>query len=112
VSWLHPAFVSIQETPYTFHKPEDFSCRPNRGGTSGSLFQINHWIETTPAPQPTNAEIVNAYDLLLRRARECQRVRKHLPNVIAVDFYDIGDVVRVARTLNGQDSTGAVARAR
>jgi hypothetical protein len=39
-------------------------------------------------------------------------VRKHLPNVIAVDFYDIGEVVRVARTLNGQDSTGAVVRAR
>jgi hypothetical protein len=112
VPWLHPAFASIQETPYTFHKPEDFSCRPNRGGTSGSLFQINHWIETTPAPQPTNAEIVNAYDFLLRRARECQRVRKRVPNVIAVDFYDIGDVVRVARTMNGQDSTGAVARAR
>jgi hypothetical protein len=112
VPWLHPAFESMQETPYSFHKPEDFSCRPNRGGTSGSLFQINHWIETTPAPQPTNAEIVNAYDILLRRASECQRVRKHLPNVIAVDFYDIGDVVGVARTLNKQDSTGAVARAR
>jgi hypothetical protein len=39
-------------------------------------------------------------------------VRRHIPNVIAVDFYDIGDVVRVARTLNKQDSTGAVARAR
>ena len=112
VPWLHPAFESFQETPYSFHKPEDFSCRPNRGGTSGSLFLINHWIETTPAPQPTNAEVVNARDLLLRRARECRRVRKHVPNVIAVDFYDIGDVVGVVRTLNGQDSTGAVARAR
>jgi hypothetical protein len=112
VPWLRPAFETFQETPYSFHKPEDFSCRPNRGGTSGSLFQINHWIETTPAPQPTNAEIVNAYDFLLQRARECRRVRKHVPNVIAVDFYDVGDVVRVARTLNGQDSTGAVARAR
>jgi hypothetical protein len=112
VPWLHPAFESIQETPYTFHKPEDFSCRPNRGGSSGSLLQINHWIETTPAPQPTNAEIVNAYDFLLRRTRECRRVRKHLPNIIAVDFYAIGDVVGVARTLNKQDSTAAVARAR
>lgn len=112
VPWLHPAFEAFQETPYSFHKPEDFSCRPNRGGTSGSLFLINHWIETTPAPQPTNAELVNARDLLLRRARECRRVRRHVPNVIAVDFYDIGDVVGVVRTLNGQDSTGVVARAR
>ena len=43
-----------------------FSCRPNRGDTTGSLFQINHWIETTPAPKPTNAALVNAYDALRR----------------------------------------------
>src|SRR5437762_1389450 len=50
VPWLRPAFESMQETPYSFHKPADFSCRPNRGGTTPPLFQINHWIETTPAP--------------------------------------------------------------
>ena len=105
VPWLHPAFTSIQETPYTFHTPESFSCVPNRGGTTPPMFQINHWIETTPAPKPTNAELVNAYDFLLKRALTCQRERKHLPNVIAVDFEDIGDVVRVAHTLNGLDST-------
>jgi hypothetical protein len=104
VPWLLPAFEAFQETPYSFKTPADFSCKPNRGGTAGSLFQINHWLETTPAPRPTNAEIVNAYDFLLGRARACQKARKHVPNVIAVDFYDIGDVVRVARTLNGQDS--------
>jgi len=98
--WLLPAFDAFQETPYSFKTPADFSCRPNRGGTAGSLFQINHWIETTPAPRPTNAEIVNAYDFLLRRARGCQQERRHVPNVIAVDFYNIGDVVEVARTLN------------
>lgn len=110
VDWLHPAFTSIQETPYSFHTPEDFSCRPNRGGTTPPMFQINHWIETTPAPKPSNAEIVNAYDFLLKRALTCQRERKHLPNVIAVDFEDIGDVVRVAHTLNGLDSTAAKPR--
>jgi hypothetical protein len=110
VDWLHPAFTSIQETPYSFHTPEEFSCKPNRGGTTPPMFQINHWIETTPAPKPSYAEIVNAYDFLLKRALTCQRERKHLPNVIAVDFEDIGDVVRVAHTLNGLDSTAAKAR--
>ena len=112
VGWLRPAFATFQETPYSFHKPEDFSCRPNRGGTSGSLFQINHWIETTPAPRPTNAAIVNAYDFLLGRARQCQRERHHLPNAIVVDFYNIGDVLRVAATLNGLDSTATAPVAR
>ena len=75
--------------------------KPNRGGDTGSLFQINHWIETTPAPRPSNAALVNAYDFLLQRARDCQKARGHLPNIIGVDFYDTGDLMRVARTLNG-----------
>jgi hypothetical protein len=103
IPWIHPAFDSMQETPYTFHKPEDFSCRPNRGGTTPPMFLLNHWIETTPAPKPSNAEIVNAYDFLLKRARTCQEERHRLPNIIQVDFYDVGDLFRVVRTLNGLD---------
>ncbi len=105
VEWLHGTVGEIQETPYTFRKPEDFGCRPNRGGTDGSLFLINHWIETTPAPRASNAAIVNAYDFLLQRARDCQRERRHVPNIISVDFYSVGDLIRVTNTLNGIDST-------
>ena len=101
VAWYHPAFETIQETPYTFHTPEEFSCRPNRGGTTGPLFQINHWIETTPTPKPSNAAIVNAYDFLLARARQCQKERGRIPNILAVDFALTGDVVGVAVELNG-----------
>jgi hypothetical protein len=101
VPWYHQAFETIQETPYTFHKPEDFSCRPNRGPKTAPLFQINHWIETTPAPKPSNAEIVNAYDFLLARAQRCQRERGMLPNIVAVDFYRTGDLFKVVETLNG-----------
>jgi hypothetical protein len=99
--WYHPAFEVLQETPYHFEKPEEFSCRPNRGGTDGSLFQINHWIDTTPTPRPSNAEIVNTRDFLLDRARQCQRERGLLPNVFAVDFAMTGDVVGAAAELNG-----------
>jgi hypothetical protein len=52
VAWLHPAFAVVQETPYAFRRPEEMSCRANRGGTSGALFQINHWIETLPRHGP------------------------------------------------------------
>ena len=101
VEWLRPAFQTFQETPYSFHKGEEFSCLPNRGGTAGSLFQINHWIETTPTPKPSNAAMVNAYDFLLRRAQQCAEERHHLPNILAVDFYRTGDLFKVARKLNG-----------
>ena len=103
VDWLHPAFKSIQETPYRFLKPAAFSCAPNRGGTKGSLFQINHWIETAPTPKPSNAVIVNAYDFLLKRAEKCARERSRLPNIIAVDFYRSGDLFKVVKRLNGLD---------
>jgi len=100
-SWMRPTLGNIQETPYTFHTPDEFSCAPNRGGTTGSLFQINHWIETTPSPKPSNAAIVNAHDFLLARVQKCARERKHIPNIIAVDFYGTGDVMRVVDEMNG-----------
>ena len=111
VSWLRPAWDFMQETPYTFHKPADFSCRPNRGEATAPFFLINHWIETTPTPRPSNAEIVNAYDFLLGRARACREQRGRLPNVLSVDFSDVGDLVRVVRTLNGVEEPATVARA-
>jgi hypothetical protein len=104
VEWYHPAFETIQETPYTFHTPGEMSCRPNRGPADGPLFQINHWIETTPTPKPSNAEIVNQKDFLLARTRQCQGERGQLPNILAVDFAMTGDVVDAARELNGLPS--------
>ncbi len=101
VPWYHDAYRLMQETPYHFTKPSEFSCAPNRGPSDASLFLLNHWIDTSPAPRPSNAEKVNAYRPLLDRARACQRERQRLPNVIAVDFYRTGDLFKVVDTLNG-----------
>ena len=68
---------------------------------AAGLFQINHWIETAPTPLPSNAEIVNARDVLLVRARKCERERGMLPNIVAVDFYRSGDLFGVVDVLNG-----------
>jgi hypothetical protein len=108
--WYHPAYEGItQETPYSFSNVEQLtdsaklpaSCEPNRGPAGAPLFLVNHWITTDPAPLPSNAAKVNAYDALLRRTRECRRLRRHLPNLVAVDFYRRGDLFRVVDTLNG-----------
>jgi predicted secreted protein len=100
VPWILPAFDVMQETPYKFRNPSELSCAANRGGTLGALFQMNNWIDTTPAPKPSNAAIVNAYDALLARARRCQQERGLKPSILAVDFYRTGDVIGVARALN------------
>jgi hypothetical protein len=108
--WYRSAYEAItQETPFSFSRvaqlttPADLpaSCRPNRGPDGAPLFLVNHWITTDPLPLPANAAKVNAYEPLLARMRECERVRKHLPNLVAVDFYRRGDLFRVVDTLNG-----------
>ena len=86
--WYQPAYKKItEETPYTFSKVAQLtepaklpaSCKPNRGPAGAPLFLVNHWISTDPVPLPSNAAKVNAYEPLLARAQECQRLRKHLP---------------------------------
>ena len=54
-----------------------------------------------PAPKPSNAEIVNAYPVLLARAEQCAAERHHLPNLVAVDFNRTGDLLNVVNQLNG-----------
>ena len=109
-SWYHPAYERItEETPYAFNKvsqltdPDklDRSCEPNRGPEGAPIFLVNHWITTDPVPLPSNASRVNAYDPLLARARDCARVRRHLTNLVSVNFYLRGDLFEVVDTLNG-----------
>ncbi len=98
--WYHDGFKLTQETPHGFRTVADLSCRPNRGLPGSPLFQLNHWISRL-TPLPSDAEVLNAYDFLLRRARQCEAERGHFQNLIAVNFYEVGDVFRVVDTLNG-----------
>ncbi|MGH2993343.1 MAG: hypothetical protein ACRDL1_07375 [Solirubrobacterales bacterium] len=103
IPWYHEGFELMQETPYTFRSAEELrapeSCEPNRGGTDGPLLQFNHWVEKLPRSPKLGGQ-VNAYDFLLKRARECKRQRGLLPNLLAVDFYDEGDLLEASRKLN------------
>ncbi len=100
VPWIHNAYDVTQETPFHFTNPSQFSCADNRGPKDAPLFLLNHWIDTSPAPRPSNAAKVNTYDVLMGRARECERERGQMPNIIAVDFYKTGDVMQVVDALN------------
>jgi hypothetical protein len=106
--WFHPAFEVFQETPYDFRTTASFSCEPWRGGTRGTLFQLNHWITRVPAPRPSDAAIVNAYDFLMARVRTCMRQRHKLPNLLAVDFYRTGGLFAVVDELNREHPAAVV----
>jgi hypothetical protein len=108
--WYQLAYQRlVEETPYTFGRAAlltsgskvDASCTANRGPERAPLFLINHWVSTDPVPKPSDAAKVNAYAPLLARAKACERIRDHLPNLLAVNFYKRGDLFKVVDTLNG-----------
>jgi hypothetical protein len=100
---------AIQETPFTFKRAAlltepsnwDASCAENRGPEDAPLMLMNHWVNTDPTPRPSNAAIVNTRDVLVGRARECERFRGQRVNLLAVDFFGEGDVDGAADVLNG-----------
>lgn len=99
-NWLMPLFTYSFDTPYSFTTAADFNCTLNRGSRSNVLFTMNHWLQN-PASDPMWAQIANVNPLLLDRARQCMTETGHLPNFVAVDFYDIGDLFPTVNTLNG-----------
>lgn len=105
IPWYHQGFELAMETPYTFASAEGLAnpagCVKNRGGIGKPLFQLNHWVEKLPR-SPSTASKVNDFDFLVRRARRCRQLRNDaLPNIVAVDYYNKGDVVDVTEALNG-----------
>ncbi len=89
----------VEETPFTFLKVTQLrgaaSCVDNRGVPGSPIFQLNHWV-TPPVPSHANA----ANRLLSSRAATCQRTRNRIPTLVAVDFAERSDVVRVAQRIN------------
>lgn len=104
-SWYREQFAITQETPFKFEDVDELekrsSCRPNRGPADAPFFLLNNWVDTSPAPRPTNAKVVNTKRFLLDRVALCTKVRGVEPNVLAVDFFKQGDVVGAAAELNG-----------
>lgn len=98
--WNGTAF----ETPFSLH-PDDFpdpgfTCEDLRGNPGDDFFILNHFL-TNAVGHPTFAEEVNYNPIFLDRALECETFQNHIPNFVAIDFHEIGDVFDVVRSLNG-----------
>jgi hypothetical protein len=98
--WYIPAYDMLQDTPYDFAEPREFSCALGRGAAANPLFMVNHWISVDP-PTRAAAAGANARDVLLARGEACTSERGRLPNILAVDFYADGDLFDVVDVLNG-----------
>jgi hypothetical protein len=98
---IHDFYAVAWDTPYTFTQPADFSCAKNRGATTNALFLVNHWLSTNGLPDKSKASVANAYATLYGHAKSCADGAHDFPNFLAVDFYEIGDLMRAVDTLNG-----------
>jgi len=99
-SWYHHAWDLYSDTPYDFFSVGSFNCDLNRGQADNDLFLVNHWV-SNPLSSGPNAETANAYSVLSQRVSQCRSERGQIPNLVAVDFYDRGDLFQVVDELNG-----------
>jgi len=108
--WYHNGYAGLlQETPYNWNTPNlltdpalwPASCVPNRGGTTGGLFLMNHWSPPV-APSPATAAVVNATDTLVGRAHVCRFTRGRMPTLIAVDMFQSSGLFDAVRRLNAE----------
>jgi len=90
------------ETHYSNKSRSDFNCTINRGDADNNLFIFNHFI--TQASIGTglidSSIVINQYDYLFNRLKECQTHHNQIPNFITVDFYDTGNVMEIVKNLN------------
>jgi hypothetical protein len=105
VPWYQDGFDVTQDTPYSFKSMDEMrryntSCGLLRGNVNSPLFLVNHWIEKLN-PSPAESEKVNSTAFLGRRVRACERIRGLFPTLVAVNFYERGDLLEVVNVLNG-----------
>ncbi len=101
--WMHEGFVLTQDTRYDFRRTgellEPASCDLNRGRRESPLLLVNHWVESYP-PNPVDADVINTRTAILERARRCAKARDRVPNLVAVDFVERGDLFAAVDELN------------
>ncbi len=107
-----PTWDYAWDTNWAYTQPSDFDdpsgsdCaktpEDNRGSTDNPLFILNQMLDTDDQAEQF-AMTVNLTGSLLTRAQKCQTKTGQLPNFIKVDYYNIGDLFSVVRTLNGLD---------
>lgn len=98
--WQLPGFSLVQDTPFHFTSAAQFSCDRLRGSADSPLLLVNHWLSNQLSRVSDSAKI-NAQDVLGPRVMQCQQERHHLPNFVAVNYYDEGDLFQVVDQLNG-----------
>ncbi|MBK07490.1 MAG: hypothetical protein CL920_13580 [Deltaproteobacteria bacterium] len=99
--WLHDVWKYAWETHWKAESTQELNCKKNRGDSpENKLFILNHFVSKL-FPSKELSKEANSNPFFIKRAQECQQQSGQLPNFVTVDYYDIGDVFEVVKTLNG-----------
>jgi hypothetical protein len=105
--WYLAAYDSLlQETPFQFESIDTMTCAAGRGRPGNPMFLLNHWVNTG-IPDPAAATTANDINVLRTRVEQCWEAGGRRPNIVAVDFFDVGGLMELVDSLNGLDQEGA-----
>jgi hypothetical protein len=104
----HNWFRYGSETEFDYGSVEeiqnfDVSCPVDRGPQNANFFGMNAFVTAGPIglPSKSAAEVVNSFSFLEELVEECtSRNGLNVANIVWVDFWSIGDLVRLAQQLN------------
>jgi hypothetical protein len=99
VPWYLDGFSFVQDTPLKATRPEQLSCRRARGTADSPLLMLNHCADVFPPRLRANRPF-QTETFLLRRAHRCAGRRGLAVNLIAVDYYDQGGLLKAVARLN------------
>jgi hypothetical protein len=99
--WYLDGFSFVQDTPLGAQSTSELRCRRERGDADSPLLMLNNWADLFP-PRLVPNRPFQTRSFLRSRVRSCTRARGLPVNLIAVDFYDQGEVVKVVDELNAE----------
>eukprot|EP00759_Apiculatamorpha_spiralis_P000792 PhF_6_TR10352/c3_g1_i1/m.16009 len=103
-SWYLYQWDFFFETNYAITKKEEFTCRVNRGSATDDIMKrkisvLNQFM-TNPVATPMLASQANDPDYVRQRFGSCRSSWSRVPNLVAVDFWDLGDFLQTIDDLN------------
>ena len=101
VPWYLDGFSFVQDTPLGATKVSELRCRRERGTADSPIAMINHWADVFPPRREANVPF-QLEKVIIDRAHRCAKKLGVTVNLIAVDHYDVGDLIPAVDALNAE----------
>ena len=100
IPWYHYDGDYMAKTHWGYNDTTYFNCNLTRGNISSSLRWLDHYI-TDPVSSESASNATNQVPVIIERADDCSEQWGQIPNFIAVDYWEQGDIVLAVDNLNG-----------